>query len=236
MRVLIGPSGEAPDDSRSAALAELYAAPRQPWLRVNMISTLDGAATGDSGTSGSINNPADKQVFDTLRGLADAIIVGAGTARAEGYGPAGCPIVLVSRSASVPDTLRGAQPGRVLMATRSEAEHLAEARELLGPEHVLVAGSHRIDLARVRADLVDRGLRELLGEGGPHLLHDLLAEGVVDELSATVTPRLRGGRAPTDRRRRAGRRTPRAAAAPRARGDPARPLVHAALASVGGRS
>ncbi len=187
MRVLIGPT----DDN--IELAELYAAPQQPWLRVNMISTLDGAATGDSGTSGSINNPADKQVFDTLRGLADAVLVGAGTARAEGYGPAACPIVLVSRSGSVPETLRGVEPGRVLMATRSEAEHLDEARDLLGADHVLVTGSHRIDLARLKAELVDRGLRDLLCEGGPHLLHDLLAEGVVDELCATVTPRLVGG-------------------------------------------
>ena len=187
MRVLIGPTDE------NIELAELYAAPHQPWLRVNMISTLDGAATGDSGTSGSINNPADKVVFDTLRELADAVLVGAGTARAEGYGPAARPIVVVSRSGSVPEKLRGAEPGRVMMATRSEAEHLDEARDLLGADQVLVTGSHRIDLARVKAELVDRGLRDLLCEGGPHLLHDLLAEGVVDELSATVTPRLVGG-------------------------------------------
>ncbi len=91
----------------------LYAAPRQPWLRVNMVTTLDGAATGESGTSGSINNAADKRVFDTLRGLADAVIVGAGTARIERYRPAAVPIVVVSRSGDVPPTLRGAdaRPG-----------------------------------------------------------------------------------------------------------------------------
>ncbi len=193
MRVLIGPTGETPTQAGPPDLAELYASPQQPWLRVNMISTLDGAATGESGTSGSINNPADKQVFDTLRGLADAIVVGAGTARAEGYGPVDRPIVVVSRSASVPETLRGAEPGQVLLATRTEGEHLAEARELLGADHVLVGGSHRIDLPRLKAELVERGLRDLLCEGGPHLLHDLLSEGVVDELSATVTPRLVGG-------------------------------------------
>ncbi len=193
MRVLIGPTGETAEPAGEPDLRELYASPRQPWLRVNMISTLDGAATGDTGTSGSINNPADKRVFDTLRAMADAIVVGAGTARAEGYGPVDRPIVVVSRSASVPETLRGAEPGRVLMATRSEAEHLAEARDLLGADHVLVTGSHRIDLARVKTELVARGLRDLLCEGGPHLLHDLLAEGVVDELTATVTPRLVGG-------------------------------------------
>src|SRR5699024_1063405 len=56
-----------------------------PHLRANMISSLDGAATS-GGLSGGLNNPADKQVFDMLRRLADVIIVGAGTVRAEGYG------------------------------------------------------------------------------------------------------------------------------------------------------
>ena len=53
-----------------------------------MVSTVDGSATGEGGRSGTINNEADERVFHILRGLADAIIVGAGTARAEGYGPA----------------------------------------------------------------------------------------------------------------------------------------------------
>jgi len=188
MRVLIGPDT---DD-----LATLYAAPRQPWLRVNMITTLDGAATGESGKSGSINNVADKQVFDTLRGLADAVIVGAGTARTERYRPAGVPIVVVSRQGEVPPTLRGADPGRVVMATCTSAPHLDEARELLGSDHVLTVGSHLVDLAELRQRLVDRGWRDLLSEGGPHLLHELLVQGVADELSATVVPRLVAGSGP----------------------------------------
>jgi riboflavin biosynthesis pyrimidine reductase len=188
MRVLIGPDT---DD-----LATLYAAPRQPWLRVNMITTLDGAATGESGKSGSINNAADKRVFDTLRGLADAIIVGAGTARTERYSPAALPIVVVSRQGQVPTTLRGAMPGQVVMATCTAAAHLGEARELLGPDHVLTVGSHLVDLAELRQRLVDRGWRDLLSEGGPHLLHELLVQGVADELSATIVPRLVAGSGP----------------------------------------
>jgi riboflavin biosynthesis pyrimidine reductase len=188
MRVLIGPDT---DD-----LAALYAAPKQPWLRVNMITTLDGAATGDSGQSGSINNAADKQVFDTLRGLADAIIVGAGTARTERYRSAAVPIVVVSRKGEVPPTLRGAQPGMVVLATCTTAPDLAEARDLLGPDHVVTFGSHRVDLAELRQCLVDRGWRDLLSEGGPRLLHELLVQGVADELDATVVPRLVAGAGP----------------------------------------
>ena len=188
MRVLIGPDS---DD-----LAALYAAPSQPWLRVNMITTLDGAATGESGTSGSINNAPDKRVFDTLRGLADAIVVGAGTARIERYRPAAVPIVVVSRSGEVPLTLRGAAPGSVWLATCTSAPQLDEAREVLGSDHVLTLGQHRVDLAELKRQLVDRGWRDLLSEGGPHLLHELLAQGVADEVTATVVPRLVAGLSP----------------------------------------
>lgn len=188
MRVLVGPDT---DD-----LAELYAVPRTPWLRVNMVTTVDGAATGESGTSGSINNAADKRVFDQLRAMADAIVVGAGTARAEGYGPAGTPIVLVSRRGDVPEGLRGAPRGSVLLATCGAAEGLDSARDLLGPEQVLVLGSHRVDLPLLKDVLADRGWGHVLCEGGPHLLRDLLASGAADELCATVVPRVVAGEHP----------------------------------------
>ena len=188
MRVLVGPDT---DD-----LAELYAAPADPWLRVNMVSTVDGAATGESGRSGSINNAADHVVFEHLRASADAVIVGAGTARAEGYGPADLPIVVVSRRGDVPARLRGAPAGSVLLATCAAAEGLEEQRELLGPDHVLVLGSHRVDLAGLRRSLVDRGHTRLLAEGGPHLLRDLLAAGVADELCTTTVPRVIAGTHP----------------------------------------
>lgn len=188
MRVLIGPDA---DD-----LAELYAAPRTPWLRVNMVHTVDGAATGDSGKSGSINNAADKRVFDQLRRLADAIVVGAGTARIEGYRPADKPIVLLSRRAEVPELLRDAPAGSVLMATRSHAERIDEAREILGAQHVLELGSYAVDLSLLKQVLADRGWVDVLCEGGPHLLRDLVASGVADELCATIVPQLVGGEHP----------------------------------------
>ncbi len=177
-------------EQSDADLDGLYAVPSTPWLRVNMISTVDGAATGPDGRSGGINNDADKRVFDTLRRLCDAVVVGAGTARDEGYQDLSRPLVLVSRSAGVPPRLREAEPGSVLMATCGTAEHLDEARALLGAEQVLVLGEDRVDLAAMKRTLAERGLTSLLGEGGPHLLRDLLAEGVVDELDWTVVPRL----------------------------------------------
>src|SRR4051812_33110074 len=184
------PPGTDLDD---AALAEVYAAPRRAWLRVNMVSTLDGAATGESGVTGSINNHVDKRVFDLLRSTADALLVGAGTARTEGYGPTVLPVVLVTRTAEVPPRLRDAEPGRVLLATIPEAPGLAEAQQVLGEENVVLTGPVAVDLRSVVAQLAARGLTNLLSEGGPSLLRHLLAAGLVDEVCLTQVPRLIAG-------------------------------------------
>lgn len=185
MRVLFGPDT---DD-----LSVLYAAPRSPWLRLNFVSTVDGAAQGADGRSGGINNAADKIVFDALRGLADAIVVGAGTARTEGYRPVATPTVVVSASGRVPPLLLDGAPGLVLLVTCGASPGLGEARTALGEDDVLVLGEDEVDLAALRPALVERGLRDLLCEGGPRLARDLLAGGVVDELCVTTVPQLIAG-------------------------------------------
>ena len=68
-----------------------------------MVSTVDGAATGETGKSGSINNEPDHRVFHLLRELCDVVVVGAGTLRTEGYVPLGKPLVVVTRSGLVPE-------------------------------------------------------------------------------------------------------------------------------------
>jgi riboflavin biosynthesis pyrimidine reductase len=164
VRVLVGPDT---DD-----LHELYAVPADradgPWLRVNMVSSVDGAATGESGKSGSLNNAADKRVFDHLRSVADVIVVGAGTARVEGYRPTDRPIVAVSRRPELPETLRGGAPGSVELTSID-------------------------DPATFKRSLAERGWTNILCEGGPSLLGALLAAGVVDELCTTTVPLLVGG-------------------------------------------
>ena len=194
MRVLIDETGgrTGRNDLSDDDLVEVYRPARTPWWRINMVSTVDGSATGESGRSGSINNGADKRVFDTLRGLDDAIVVGAGTARDEGYGPAEVPIVLVSRRGHVPETLRGAPRGSVLLATPTGAEGLAASRDDLGEDHVIVTGDE-VDLAALRRELTGRGLTSVLSEGGPSLFADLAAAGVLDEVCLTVVPQLLGG-------------------------------------------
>jgi hypothetical protein len=59
--------------------------PARPRVLLNMVSTLDGRAT-IGGRSGPIGNRADRELFHALRSVVDAVLVGAGTARAERYG------------------------------------------------------------------------------------------------------------------------------------------------------
>ena len=195
MRVL---TGAAPNENiTDADLAELYAPPAgQPWLRVGMVSTVDGSATGDDARTASINNAADQRVFQALRSLADVIIVGAGTAKAEKYAPGDVPIVLVSRKAQVPESLQGAPAGSVYLATCSRSDGLPAAREILGDEHILELGSHRVDLPQLKAALAERGWMSQLCEGGPHLSRDMVFQGCVDEVAATTVPRLVAGAYP----------------------------------------
>lgn len=185
MRTLIGPDS---DD-----LAVLYEPPVLPWLRVNMVSTLDGAANGESGKSGSINNEADKRVFHALREQADAIVVGAGTARTERYRVAAVPLVVVSHRGLVPEQLRDAPEGKVLLVTCAHSPGLDSCRSALGTDQVIVVGDGQVDLAAMKGALIERGFRNLLSEGGPHLLRDLLDADAVDELCLTWVPRVIGG-------------------------------------------
>jgi riboflavin biosynthesis pyrimidine reductase len=210
----------ADGDLDDATLARLYAYPDgdAPWLRANMVSTLDGAATGPDGRTGTINNEADKRVFRLLRVLADVVIVGAGTARAEGYrhprpvtgvraalreGRSTAPtLVVVSRTGNLPLQL-AAPPdfddaGEVLLATSTGAEDRAveAAREALGEGNVLVLGEDDVDVPALLEHLSGRGLRRMLTEGGPHLLRDMVAAGVLDELCLTVVPHLLAGAHP----------------------------------------
>jgi riboflavin biosynthesis pyrimidine reductase len=157
MRTLVGNGG----------LSELYAWPAEPWLRVNMVATVDGAAQGPDGLSGSINNETDHEVFRLLRAGAQVLVVGAGTVRAEGYGPAGKPMVVVG--SSLPPKLEGR----------------ADVR--------LHRGGDVGDLRALVGDLRAEGFSRILCEGGPTLLSGLLRAGVVDELCTTVTPLAVGG-------------------------------------------
>jgi riboflavin biosynthesis pyrimidine reductase len=222
MRVLLSlddlgrwsPGHEGEMDPEALALAYAYPKlpPAQTWVRANFVSTLDGAAAGDNGRSDSINTGADRDVFGLLRALSDVILVGAGTARSEGYRRAtvhapwldireGRPphptLAIVSRSGDIPPSL--SQPredsGEVLLITceHAGADTIDLARSTLGEDNVIVQGGANVDLAAAVDSLALRGMRRILCEGGPHLMRDLTASGRLDELCLTLAPTLIAG-------------------------------------------
>ena len=232
MRQLL-PPGEQPD------LAALYAYPAgldRAWVRANMIESADGAAEVN-GLSGGLSGPADRQVFGVLRALADVVLVGAGTARDEKYQPArvrpGWAGLRDGRPAAPPiAVLTGGLDldlaGPLLTGPAPDARTIVitggmtpAGRRAAAAAHadVIVAGERQVDLAAAIAALAERGHRRILAEGGPRLLGQLAAAGLLDELCLTVSPVLTGGRAAaSSRARRAApaRRPGPAGAGPRA--------------------
>ncbi|MDX3518431.1 pyrimidine reductase family protein [Streptomyces scabiei] len=213
--------GSADREWSLAELAAAYAYPastggrqggREPWLRVNMVSTLDGAAQHD-GRSQPISSDADMRVFGTLRGLADVVVVGAETVRQEGYRPARAreafaearraagqtpapAVAVVSASLdldfSLPLFASPSVPTLLLTGAAAPSDRVAAAEK--AGVRVLVAGDGTgVDPVRAVRALADRGLTRLLGEGGPRLLGQLIASDVLDELCLTVSPMLTAG-------------------------------------------
>jgi riboflavin biosynthesis pyrimidine reductase len=213
---LIGPL--VPGGPGLAEIARLYAYPAaaarpgRPWVRANFVASADGAATAQ-GRSGGLSGEADRQVFSVLRSLADVILAGAGTVRAEKYRPVRGseawaelregraptpPIAVVTRLLGLePDSplLAGAPPhARTIVLTTQAApadRRAAAARHA----DVVVAGDRLVRPEAIIGALAERGHRRILVEGGPRLLGQITAAGLLDELCLTVSPLLAGGRA-----------------------------------------
>ncbi|MEO5983126.1 MAG: dihydrofolate reductase family protein [Pedococcus sp.] len=206
MRLLLSETGSPAPGTEldEAALRAAYAVPAdRAWLRVNFVASLDGAATGADGRSGSVNTAADFKAFSILRQLADVVVVGAGTVRAEGYpalrdeDPDAPVLAVVSNRGKLPPTVAAmtSPRGAALMVTceGAHAQDLTTARSTLGDDNVIVVGTDAVDLVKARKALQDRGFRSMLCEGGPSLFATLLDAGVVDEVDLTWAPTLVGG-------------------------------------------
>lgn len=190
----------------SSSLAGFYAdAP--DGVRANMIFSADGAAAFQ-GRAGTLSCPADQNLLRDLRAFADVVLVGAGTVRAERYGPTRFteaqealrgkdrgrtppPIAVVSQTGKLPDSLfaRGAPAPILVTSARAEQAHsLAEDTRWT----VLVAGEDAVDVGGAVKRLRALGMRRILCEGGPTLLDALVDADAVDEMCVTVAPLLAG--------------------------------------------
>jgi riboflavin biosynthesis pyrimidine reductase len=207
VRRLFPDPGGIPDE---LALAEAYRPTPGRSLRMDFIASLDGSIAVE-GRSRGLQSPGDQRVFRVLRAVADVVLVGHGTAAAEGYGPVGAgsplgrlrsdlgrpatvPIAVVSRRASLAPGDRLAVPG-TLLVTCDAADAGRRAALAEAGVDVLVCGDDDVDLPAALDALADRGLAQVTCEGGPQLLRTALEAGVVDELDLTLAPALVGDRA-----------------------------------------
>jgi 5-amino-6-(5-phosphoribosylamino)uracil reductase len=180
----------------------------RPYLILNMVSTVDGRASIE-GRSGPLGDPSDRELFRALRDAADAVVVGAGTARTERYRriipdaarrrrrrerglseePLAC---IVSGRLDLPaDLPLLTDPAvRVVVITCSPASLPASGAHI---DYVRTERQGRLDLPAALAELRRRfATRVLLCEGGPHLNSELFADGLVDELFLSLSPKLAG--------------------------------------------
>ncbi len=183
-------------------LAACYAEPPD-GVRANMIFSADGAAAF-GGRAGPLSCPTDQQLLQTLRAFADVVLVGAGTARAENYGPVRLteaqlagrraegrpeppPIAVISRTGDLPSRLFD-EPDRppILLTCAPTAARLRGNRR----RRVVVAGEDSVDVPRALDLLREHGMRRILCEGGPTLLDELVTADAVAEICVTLAPRL----------------------------------------------
>jgi len=209
---LLAGSSAVDDDG----LETLYAYPDRVdrcHVRGNAIASLDGAAT-TAGTSGGLGGAGDRRLFALQRELADVIVVGAGTARAENYGGARMsvaqrrrrlargqrevpPIALVTRSGMIEHDLAVLTDGEVrpLVLTCAAAASDARSRVSDAAEVLDCSGTDpgQVDLAVALGLLAGRGMPWVLTEGGPSLLGSFIAADLLDEMCLTSAPLLVGG-------------------------------------------
>lgn len=186
------------------------ARPDRPWVTVGMIASVDGA-TAVGGRSGALGGPADKAVFRAVRAVADVILVGAGTVRAEGYRPvrlspealaarvaAGRPdsdpqlaIVSASLDLDLDGPLFTSGQRRPLVFTTVDSDP-RRRRALEDRAEVRLAGRGRVDLPDALAQLGADGTEVVVCEGGPRLNAGLVDAGVVDEWCVSIAPLVAG--------------------------------------------
>jgi riboflavin biosynthesis pyrimidine reductase len=185
---------------------------QRPWILLNMITSADGA-TAVEGRAGGLGGPVDTRVLSLLRNVADVVLVGAATVRAEGYAPH-----RPSESARFRRAARGQRPaaafavvsasldldatGPLFTEAAPDSRTIVFCPEAADPERraeleavavVVTAGDTTVDIRRAIDELWRRGARIVLCEGGPTLNGVLLDENLIDELCLTVSPRLAGG-------------------------------------------
>lgn len=183
-----GESADSTTDAGRAWLVERYWRAPGAYVRLNMVTTLTGSASGDDGTSDTITSPTDRTILGIIRRDADVVVVGAESVRAEGYVvPRTAALAIVSRSGRLDGhRLTRADADRVVLVVPEGVDPDAPA----GVAVVTAGAGPDLSPADVVAALSARGWDRVVCEGGPNLAAQFVSAGVVDEMCLTVAPRV----------------------------------------------
>jgi len=174
LEVEVGVAAQAVADQLAPYLAHRRTG--RPWVVLKLAASLDGRIAAPDGSSRWITGEEARSDAHRLRAVSDAVVVGAGTVRADD------PSLTVRLPVGDPH-FRGPdeQPARVVLGRVPEGAAVAPALEYTGP------------LERVLGDLGARGFLQVLVEGGASVAHDFHAQGLVDRYVLYLAPALFGG-------------------------------------------
>lgn len=176
------------------ALLELYRPPRAEWLRLNLIATITGGAGGSDGTSETLTNPVDRRILGVIRELADVVLIGAESLRAEGYQhPRRSRLAVVTLSGNLAGHRIEAPEGAAPIVLCPPAATARVLSDLPGAEIIeLEPAADGIPAADLITALRARGHSSIVCEGGPRLAAQLLDTGLVDEFCLATSPLVGG--------------------------------------------
>jgi riboflavin biosynthesis pyrimidine reductase len=175
-----------------AQLLEWYRPATAKWLRLNLVTSVNGSAAGSDGTSETLSSTADRRILGVIRELSDVVLVGAASVRAEGYQlPRRSTLAIVTVSGNlVGHRLTTDDPKRIIVMCPHDA--VARVRETLGEATFIIvdAPGGRIPAKPLVDALRAAGYNSIVCEGGPDLAGQLVAAQLVDEICLTTSPTL----------------------------------------------
>jgi riboflavin biosynthesis pyrimidine reductase len=172
-------------------LLELYRPPRPEWLRLNLVTSVSGSAAGSDGTSETLTSIADRRILGVIRELADVVLVGAESVRAEGYvRPKRAPLAVVTVSGELEGhRITGDGPAVIVLCPPESVERV---RASFPEANVITLPGPRMTPADIVHALRARGFASIVCEGGPGLARQIVVAGLADEVCLTTSPRLTG--------------------------------------------
>lgn len=173
-------------------LLALYRPPSTEWLRLNLVTSVSGSAAGSDGTSETLTSASDRRILGVIRELADVVLVGAESVRAEGYvRPKRVPLAVVTGSGDLAGHRIGGTEGPPVIVVCPPSA-VDRARATLADAQIITVPGPRMAPDGIIAALRGNGYPSIVCEGGPGLARQMVVAGLVDEVCLTTSPRLTG--------------------------------------------